>query len=141
MKIRTVIALLLWLFAIIAIIAVFETNREVMGQEIVFRQGLVLTVGKTLILFFLIGALVTFIVGISREVGRIIEHGRLRRANRKSEEIEEQYSKGLIAVLEGHEEEALGHFRAVLEQDSRHFNSLLKMGEILRDQEKFAEAI
>jgi lipopolysaccharide biosynthesis regulator YciM len=141
MKIRTFIAILLWLGAILAIISVFESNREVMAQQIVFREGTALTVGKTLILFFLVGVAVTVFVGVSRELGRMIERGRLRRASRKSEEIEEQYSKGLVAVLEGHEDEALGHFRAVLERDSRHFNSLLKLGEILRGQQKYAEAI
>jgi lipopolysaccharide biosynthesis regulator YciM len=140
-KFRSLIVFLLWLLAAVAILAVFEKNHEVMTQPIAFREGTTLTVGETLISFFLIGVVVTFFVGASRELGRMIEHGRLRRASRKTEEIEEQYSQGLIAVLEGHEDEALGHFRAVLESDSRHFNSLLKMGEILRGQEKFAEAI
>lgn len=47
----------------------------------------------------------------------------------------------MVAVLEGREEEALRHFRAVLERDSKHFNTLLKLGEVLRHQEKYTEAI
>src|SRR4030095_15288689 len=35
----------------------------------------------------------------------------------------------------------LAHFRAVLERDSRHFNTLLKLGEVLRGQERHDEAI
>ena len=62
----------------------------------------------------------------------MVERWRMRKATRKTEEIEEEYSRGLVAVLEGREEEALAHFRAVLERDSRHFNTLLKIGEVLR---------
>ena len=43
--------------------------------------------------------------------------------------------------LDCNDDEALGHFRAVLERDSRHFNTLLKLGQVLRGQEKYAEAI
>ena len=46
----------------------------------------------------------------------MVERWRQRKASRKSEEIEEEYSRGLVAVLEGHEDEALRHFRAVLER-------------------------
>ena len=141
MKLRTFIVIMLLFGAILAILSVFESNRAVLDQEITFREGMSLTVGLALVLGVVVGAAVTLLVGVSREVGRMIEHNRLRRASRKSEEIEEEYSKGLIAVLEGHEDEALGHFREVLERDSRHCSSLLKLGEILRGQEKYADAI
>ena len=65
----------------------------------------------------------------------------MRRASRKYEEIEEEYSRGLVALVEGREDEALGHFRKVLEWDSRHFNTLIKIGEVLRSQERHSEAI
>jgi len=90
---------------------------------------------------FVIGALTTLVFGLSREMGRLTDRWRHFRARRKSDEIEEEYSRGLVAVLEGREEQALGHFRAVLELDSRHFNTLLKLGEVLRALGKHNDAI
>lgn len=71
----------------------------------------------------------------------MMEGWRLRQANRTSEEIEEEYGRGLSAVLEGRDDEALRHYRAVLERDSRHFNTLLKLGEVMRVQERYDDAI
>jgi lipopolysaccharide biosynthesis regulator YciM len=142
MKIRTFIVIVLLLLVIFAVGSIFEANHEVvLNQRIEFWPGFAPNVGATLVVFFLIGAMTVFFLGLSRELGRMIERSRLRRAGRKSEEIEEEYSRGLVAVLEGHDDEALGHFRAVLERDSRHFNTLLKLGQVLREKEKYAEAI
>ena len=55
--------------------------------------------------------------------------------------VRAEYSRGLVAILEGREDEGLGHLRKVLEWDSRHFNTLIKIGEVLRSQGKYAEAI
>ena len=71
----------------------------------------------------------------------MMEGWRLREASRTHEAIEEEYGRGLSAVLEGRDDEALRHFRAVLERDSRHFNTLLKLGEVMRAQERYDDAI
>jgi lipopolysaccharide biosynthesis regulator YciM len=141
MRIRTFIVIVVLLGLIYAVGTVFETNRELLGQQLVFGKGVSLDVGRTLVVFLFLGAAVTFLLGLSRQFGVMIERSRLRKASRKSEQIEEEYSRGLVDLLEGRDEEALGHFRAVLERDSRHFNTLLKLGDILRSQEKYAEAI
>ena len=141
MKIRTFLLILAVLGLIGAIGHLFVRNSEVMRQEFVFTDGTSLPVGITLVLGFLIGAVMTLVLGLSREVGRLTDRWRHYRARRKSEEIEEEYSRGLVAVLEGREEEAFGHFRAVLERDSRHFSTLLKLGEVLRSLGKHNDAI
>jgi lipopolysaccharide biosynthesis regulator YciM len=89
----------------------------------------------------LVGIVLTVVAGLTREAGMLVDRSRRRKATKRAEEIEEDYTRGLTAVLEGREEEALRHFRAVLERDSRHFNTLLKIGEVLRHEEKYAEAI
>ena len=141
MKIRTFLAIILLLGALLAISAVLYANNAVLIEEIRLWRGITLSVGEMLLAFFVLGFAVAFSVGFSRELGLIIERYRLRKASRTSDEIEDEYSRGLVAVLEGREDEALGHFRAVLERDSRHFNTLIKLGEVLRSQEKYAEAI
>lgn len=141
MRIRTFLIIAVVLGVAYAIIDVARTNTEVLGQQFLFWGGRSLPVGGTLLGAFVVGVAITLIVGASREMGLMVERWRLRKASRKSEEIEEEYSRGLVAVLEGREDEALRRFRAVLERDSRHFNTLIKLGEVLRSQEKYAEAV
>jgi len=141
MKIRSFLILVAALAVIFAIASLFGPNVEILGQRLQLWGGTSISVSTALGVSFLLGVLVIFTLGLARETTRTLEHWRLRKAGRKSDEIEEEYSRGLVAVLEGREEEALGHFRAVLERDSRHFNTLIKLGEVLRSQQKYAEAI
>jgi lipopolysaccharide biosynthesis regulator YciM len=132
---------LLLLGATLGAAFLFDANREVLSADFRVSQDVSLSVGLVLVLALLSGALFVLLLGLAREIGHMIERRRDRRQSRKHEEIEERYSKGLIAVLEGRDEPALQHFRAVLEQDSRHFNTLLKIGDVLRSQGRHAEAI
>lgn len=141
MKIRTLLYIVLFLGVVYAIAALYDDNRQILNEEIRLWGDVRLKVSLSLFLFLMIGAGATIFAGITRELGLMMERRRLRRASRKAEEIEEEYSRGLAAVLEGREDEALKHFRAVLERDSRHYNTLLKVGDVLRNRERFAEAI
>jgi lipopolysaccharide biosynthesis regulator YciM len=141
MKIWTFIVMLLGLALVYLLFAFVQTNKLILKQDLALWGDFSMPVGQALVFFLVVGALFTLFFGLSREMGTMIERWRLRKASKKSEEIEEEYSRGLIAELEGREEEALGHFRAVLEHDSRHFNTLLKFGQVLRGQEKYSEAI
>ncbi len=141
MKLRTFLGIAVALLAVWLLYSLYDRNQTVLEEPFAFWPGAELPTGVVLLLFAAAGALLTFGVGASREVGRMIEQARLRKAGRRQERIEEEYSRGLVAVLEGREDQALGHFRKVLEQDSRHFNTLLKVGDVLRAQERHAEAI
>lgn len=141
MKIRTFLLILALLGVLYAIAFVWNQNQTVLMQRVYLWGDMSVSVALMLAWFFAIGFVVTFLAGFSREFSLLIERSRLRRASRKFEDIEDEYSRGLVAVLEGREDAALAHFRAVLERDSRHFNTLLKVGEVLRNQGKFAEAI
>ncbi len=141
MKVRTLIKSFIALAAAWAAVVLFNRNEAVLSQTISLWGEAELNVGLALVLFMGAGAGLVFVLGVTREFGLLMERRRWRRENRKAEEIEEEYSRGLVAVLEGRETEALSRFRAVLERDSRHFNTLLKIGDILRHQEKYAEAI
>jgi lipopolysaccharide biosynthesis regulator YciM len=141
MKIRTFLIILVALGLVFPIASLFDSNRELLNEPIQLWGDSVLPVKGALLLFFLLGAVLVLLLGGAREVARTWEHWRLRQAGKKSEEIEDEYSRGLVAVLEGREDEAMAHFRAVLERDSRHFNTLIKLGEVLCSQERYAEAI
>ncbi|MDH3628301.1 MAG: tetratricopeptide repeat protein [Acidobacteriota bacterium] len=142
MSVRSVILILALFTALLALMSLFAMNSEVLlDQELRIWGGRTTPVLAVIAIAFAIGVVGTFVVGMSREIGRMIESSRLRKAGRKTDEIEEEYSKALVAVLEGREDEALGHFRAVLERDSRHFNTLIKLGDVLRAQGKYEDAI
>lgn len=141
MRIRTFLLFVLLLAGLLLLASVLDSNREVLEQPILLWGDMSLPVGIALVACLGLGIVTTFVIGLSREAGLLIERGRLRREGRKYEEVEEEYSRGLVAVVEGREEEALGHFRAVLERDSRHFNTLIKIGDILRAQGRIPEGI
>jgi lipopolysaccharide biosynthesis regulator YciM len=141
MRVRTFLIISTVLAVLFAIVYFLYANLELLSQRLDLVGEVSITVGWALFGAFLVGAAIVFLLGLSRDVGLMVERARMRRAGKKAEEIEEEYSRGLVAVLEGREEEALRSFRAVLERDSRHFNTLIKLGEVLRRQGKHAEAI
>ncbi len=141
MRVRTALIIAMALGVAWIVSSVFFGNAELLQQELRLPGNTSIGIGWAITGAFVLGLLFAMIVGFSREAGRMLERWRLRKASRKNEEIEEEYSRGLIAVLEGHEEVAQKHFRAVLERDSRHFNTLIKLGEVLRNQDRVGEAI
>ena len=141
MRVRTFFMFLVLLGSLWAIASIWTLNEEVLRLPVTLWGGATTTVGWLLVAFMAIGVLGTVLLGGARELSLQIERSRLRKAGRKYEEIEDEYSRGLVADLEGRENEALGHFRKVLEWDSRHFNTLIKIGEVLRSVGKHAEAI
>jgi lipopolysaccharide biosynthesis regulator YciM len=141
MSVRTLIYILIVLGMVYAGSFLYANNSELLNQKLILWPGADIKVSAALALFLALGVAVTLFAQITREFSVIVERRRWRKAGRKAEEIEEEYSRGLVAVVEGREEEALSHFRAVLERDSRHYNTLLKLGEVLRNQQRHAEAI
>jgi lipopolysaccharide biosynthesis regulator YciM len=141
MRVRTFLIIALVLVVLFGILVFWEANKQLLAQRFALTGSATVSVGWALFVAFFLGVAITFFVGLARELGLSIERWRMRRASRKAEEIEEEYSRGLVAVLEGREEEALRSFRAVLERDSRHFNTLIKLGAVLRGQGDFEQAI
>jgi lipopolysaccharide biosynthesis regulator YciM len=142
MRFRTFLYILGALAVLYPTAVLFRLNREVLRQPFLLGQdGGSLPLGYVVLLLMLLSAFLVFMAGVSREVGLLMDRRRRKKQSRRQDEIEEQYTQGLAAVVEGREDEALAHFRAALEQDSRHFNTLLKIGEVLRAQGKHAEAV
>ena len=141
MRVRTFVMILVLLCVLWGIAAMWTANRDVLRQPVALWGSTSTTVAWLLVAFLATGVVGTVLLGGAREFSLMIERSRLRKAGRKYEEIEEEYSRGLVAVVEGRDDEALAHFRKVLEWDSRHFNTLIKIGEVLRGQERYGEAI
>jgi lipopolysaccharide biosynthesis regulator YciM len=141
MKVRTFLFIILAMVVLYGLALLFVDNRETLERQVHVVGGFDLPVGVVLVLFMLIGVLITLLAGLAREASITVERWREKQESKRSEDIEERYSLGLAAVLEGREEEALLQFRKVLELDSRHFNTLLKVGEVLRHQGRQDDAV
>jgi len=141
MKFRTFLMLLVLFAVLFAVASVWNRNSSLLVQPVALSSEASVSVAWLLVGFFGIGVFTTLLVGVSRELSLVLERTRMRRASRHSEEVEEEYSRGLAASVEGRADEALTHFRAVLERDSRHFNTLLGLGDVLRALGRAAEAI
>lgn len=141
MKVRTFLIMLASLGLAFAATLLIVNNGAILHQPIQLWGGRSISVSVALLLMFVLGGMIVLLLGGTREVARGLKHWRGRKATKKSHEIEDEYSRGWVAVLQGRSDEALRHFRAVLERDSRHFDTLLNLGEILRGQEKYTEAI
>src|SRR2546425_1213583 len=114
MKLRTFLYVLVSMGVAYAMITLFVANRAILTEHTFhFWGGLALPVGLTLILFLVAGVMIPLLAGLTREASKMMEGWRRREASRTSEAIEEEYGRGLSAVLEGRDDEALRHFRAV----------------------------
>jgi lipopolysaccharide biosynthesis regulator YciM len=141
MRLRTFLIIALVLAAIYLIVGGLAGNTPLLRQEFHLTREFSIPVGWALMWSFVLGVGLTAFIGLTRELGLLVDRWRLGRKTRKAEEIEEEYSRGLVAVLEGREDDALRHFRAVLERDSRHFNTLVNLGDVLRQRGRHAEAV
>ena len=99
MKVRTFLLFVLLLAGLLLLASVLDSNREVLEQPILLWGDMSLPVGIALVACLGLGIVTTFVIGLSREAGLLIERGRLRREGRKYEEVEEEYSRGLVAVV------------------------------------------
>lgn len=141
MKIRTLVLILVAMGAVYLMASLFLANRELLERQFHFGGGYDVNVGITLVIFLVAGVVFATAAGLTREASKLLDGRRRRKEEQRAERIEEEFSKGLAAVLEGREDEAMRRFRAALEWDSRHFNTLLKLGEVLRHKERYDEAI
>lgn len=141
MKVRTFLFIILAMVVLYGLALLFVDNRETLERVVHVVGGFDLPVGVLLVVFMGIGVGITLLAGLAREASTTVERYREKQESKRSEDIEERYAAGLAAVLEGREEEALLQFRKVLELDSRHFNTLLKLGEVFRHQDRHDDAV
>ena len=91
MRIRTFLSILVLLGVSYALAELAVQNQQVLQQDVKLWGGTSLPVGLMLLVFLLVGFLITVVFGISREAGRMLERWRNRRTLKKTEEIEEEY--------------------------------------------------
>ena len=120
MRVRTFFMILVLLGVLWGIAAMWTANRDVLRQPVVLWGDSSTTVAWLLVAFLATGVIGTIALGGAREFSLMIERSRLRKAGRKYEEIEEEYSRGLVAVVEGRDDEALAHAMQLIDDAVAH---------------------
>jgi tetratricopeptide (TPR) repeat protein len=141
MKIRTVLYLMFGAIVVIVLSIVYGTNKEILDSQLALGRGLHIPVWFALLLVSAVSMLVPLLLGVLRDLRRMLRDFGVRREARSRQEAEELYLRGVESMLNGREERALEHFNAVLAVDPNHFEALLKGGEVLRGLRRHAEAI
>lgn len=100
-------------------------------------------VPMVVLVFFsvLAGALVAFLTVTLRDLRRSIEQYRANHLARKQEEIQSLYTDGMANYMVQRLNSAKQLFQKVLNKDPRHIRSMLRLGEIARQEGNLQEAI
>ncbi len=141
MKIRTFFYVAIGLIILSIIGIAFYRNYEVLNKPFLIYKDFDLPVSVIILLTFLAGIVLTLLAGLAREIKAISSRFRRWREEKLLESLEEKYFEGLEAIAEGRSDKALKHFQSILEKDSKHFNALLKTGDVLCSLKRYKEAI
>ena len=141
MRPKTFVYLIVGLALTFGLFWVFYANAGLLGQRFIVWRG-----PRTIPLYAVLG--ITFFLGLGlalsftlvRESRHLIERWREQRSQREADLVDDLYAQGVEAMLDGSPATALEKLRAVLAREPRRTEALLKVGEILRMQDRPDEA-
>lgn len=141
MKIRTFLYIAVGMIILSIIGISLYSNYEVLNRPFFIYKDFNLPISVIILLAFLTGMVLTLLAGLAREIRSIFGRFRRWKEEKLLESLEEKYFEGLEAIAEGRSDKALKHFQSILEKDHKHFNALLKMGDVLCTLKRYKEAI
>ncbi len=94
-----------------------------------------------ILLSSVMGMTVMLLVFFVRDTKRFIDNRRYQRKQRSDMRIQELYSKALNAILAGNEEEAKSTLELILQEDPKHTDTLLRLGDIAAGAEDYQKAL
>ncbi len=94
-----------------------------------------------ILLSFVVGMAVMLIVFFVRDTKRFIDNRRYQRKQKADMRIQELYSKALNAILADNEQEAKSALELILLEDSKHTDTLLRLGDIAAGGDDFQKAL
>lgn len=141
MQIRTFLAILAALAIVAFIAGLGSLNQHLLDQSFQITPDRTIPLWAALVGTFLAGVLIFLVVFMLRGSADIIERWRMLQGRRAGRAVDELYNRGMEAALEGREEKALEHFRAILSREPDHFLALLKSGAVLRSLKRMPEAV
>ena len=94
-----------------------------------------------ILLSFAVGSAATLVVFFVRDTRRFIDNRRYQRKQKVDMRVQELYSKALNAILADSEEEAQAALESILQEDPRHMDALLRLGDISAGDEDYQSAL
>lgn len=94
-----------------------------------------------ILLSFVVGMAVMLVVFFVRDTKRFIDNRRYQRKQRTDLRIRELYSKALNAILADNEEEARSALEFILQEDPRHTDAHLRLGDMAADEGDYQKAL
>lgn len=88
-----------------------------------------------------IGAAIMLLVFFIRDTKRFIENRQYQRKQKKDMKVQELYSKALNAILADNEDEARSALESILQEEPRHMDALLRLGDIYAGDEDYQKAL
>lgn len=141
MQIRTFLAILASLVLVAFLAGLAYQNTQLLEQDFRLTPSRNVPLWTVLLGSFLAGVL-SFVVGfLLRGSAGILDRLRILQGRSAGRAVDEIYNRGIEAVLEGREERALDHFKAILTRNPDHIMALLKGGAVLRSLGRAGEAV
>lgn len=88
-----------------------------------------------------VGAAAMLLVFFVRDTKRFIDNRRYQRKQKMDMRVQELYSKALNAILADNEEEARSALESILQEEPRHMDALLRLGDIAAGDEDYQKAL
>ncbi len=151
MRIWSIIKILAFFVLLIIVTALTTMNADLLKSDFLVLKGaslgnysakdFKLPVFIVLVGAFVAGLMVSVVfIGI-QEIELLLENFRSKGKRKKADAIEGLYSYGVEAHFDGRMDEAVATFYKILEQEPKHLQTRLKLGQVLRKLGRYDEAI
>lgn len=141
MQIRTFLGILVSLALVACLAVLVNQNQPLLDQPFKIAPDRTAPLWMVLVGSFLIGVLTFLVLFLLRGSADLVERWRMLQGRRAGRAVDELYSRGMEAVLEGRDEKALEHFQSILSREPENFQALVKAGSVLRSLKRLPEAV
>ncbi|HZI94519.1 MAG TPA: tetratricopeptide repeat protein [Patescibacteria group bacterium] len=141
MQIRTFLGILVSLALVACLGVLVNQNQPLLDQPFKIATGRMVPLWTVLVASFLTGVLTFLLLFLLRGSADLVERWRLLQGRKAGRAVDELYTRGVEAVMEGREEKALEHFQSILSREPEHFQALIKAGSVLRSLKRLPEAV
>ena len=141
MQIRTFIGVVISMLLVVFIAGIGYQNSGLLDQTFQLTPTRTVPLWTAMVGAFIAGVLTFLVAFLLRGSAGLIERLRMLQGRRAGRAVADLYERGIEAALEGHEERALEHFRAILSRNPDHFQALLKAGSVHRSLGRVQEAV
>lgn len=135
------LAILVTIFFLIGIALFAFFNEESIKITVPFGDTYEISKIALILISFVAGILLTFIVFTIRDTRRFIENWQYQRKQKKEARIQELYSNALNALLAHDEDEAKKSLENILLEEPQHLDALLRLGDIASAEEDYQKAL